>query len=85
MRNLRWLAVSRLPNQVLQPDDFLEYGVDLEELHITDGNLKTIKPHAFRHVRGLRKIDFSDNSISGIDVDAFDEVFIRLNFYYIYV
>lgn len=74
MRNLRWLSVSRMPQQALAPDDFLEYGVDLEELHITDGDLKSIKPHAFRHVRGLKRIDFSDNSISGIDLDAFQEV-----------
>lgn len=76
MRNLRWLSVSRMPHQALAADDFMEYGVDLEELHITDGDLKTIKPHAFRHVRGLKKIDFSDSSISGIDVDAFQEVII---------
>ncbi|RZF46767.1 hypothetical protein LSTR_LSTR002630 [Laodelphax striatellus] len=74
MRNLRWLSISKMPGQALTPDDFIEYSVDLEELHIRDGGLKTIKPHAFRHVRGLRKLDFSDSSISGIDVDAFQEV-----------
>lgn len=37
MRNLRWLAMSRLAKASLTSDDFNEFGVDLEELHINDG------------------------------------------------
>jgi len=74
MRNLRWLRMSRLSKASLSPDDFSEFGVDLEELHINDGGLQKISAHAFKHVRGLKRLDFSDNGISNIDYNAFDEV-----------
>lgn len=39
MRNLRWLSLSRMPQTLLVPEDFNEFGVDLEELHIVDGGM----------------------------------------------
>ncbi|KAG8310793.1 hypothetical protein J6590_056630 [Homalodisca vitripennis] len=74
MRNLRWLKMSRLAKASLTSDDFNEFGVDLEELHINDGGLQKISAHAFKHIRGLKRLDLSDNSITNIDYDAFDEI-----------
>lgn len=36
--------------------------------------LQKITAHAFKHIRGLKRLDLSDNGISNIDYDAFDEV-----------
>ncbi|XP_046834184.1 chaoptin-like [Vespa crabro] len=74
MRNLRFLSISRMPEPTLVPENFLEFGMDIKELHIIQSNLKTIKNHAFTHVRGIKYLDFSENSISSIEDDAFSEV-----------
>ncbi|XP_003424382.1 chaoptin isoform X2 [Nasonia vitripennis] len=74
MRNLRFLAISRMPGSTLSPEDFLEFGMDIKELRIVKSNLQTIKNHAFRHVRGIKYLDFSENAISSIEDDAFSEV-----------
>lgn len=58
----------------LGPEDFAEFGVELEDLQITRGGMTGIKSSAFKHVRGLKRIDFSENSISSIESDAFKEV-----------
>lgn len=36
--------------------------------------LQKISAHAFKHIRGLKKLDLADNGISNIDYNAFDEV-----------
>ncbi|XP_012061414.1 PREDICTED: chaoptin [Atta cephalotes] len=74
MRNLRFLSISRMPQAILSANDFLEFGMDIKELRIINSNLNTIKNHAFMHVRGIKYLDFSENSISTIDDDAFSEV-----------
>lgn len=74
MRNLRFLAISRMPQAILSADDFLEFGMDIKELRIVHSNLNTIKSHTFMHVRGIKYLDFSENSISTIDDEAFSEV-----------
>ncbi|XP_063912433.1 chaoptin-like isoform X1 [Zophobas morio] len=74
LRNLRALFLSRLSQTSLSPDDFLEFGVDLEELAIVDGGLKTINDNAFRYVRGLKKLDLSDNKITKIENKAFVDI-----------
>ena len=61
----------------MSPNHFQGFGTDLEELKISDGtdhNVKGLKNHAFRDVRGLKKLDLSENSISSIENDAFTEV-----------
>lgn len=74
MRNLRFLSISRMPQSTLSADNFLEFGMDIKELRIVHSNLNTIKSHAFMHVRGIKYLDFSENSISTIDDEAFSEV-----------
>ncbi|XP_015117217.1 chaoptin [Diachasma alloeum] len=74
MRNLRFLSISKMPQSTLSPDDFLEFGIDVKELHIIQSNLNTIKGHTFTHVRGIKYLDFSENSISSIEENAFTEV-----------
>jgi len=63
-----------MPQATLSADDFLEFGMDIKELQIIHSNLNTIKGHAFMHVRGIKYLDFSENSISTIDDEAFSEV-----------
>lgn len=74
MRNMRFLSISRIPESTLSPDNFMEYGMDIKELRIVKSNLNTIKSHAFMHVRGIKYLDFSENSISTIEDEAFSEV-----------
>lgn len=74
MRNLRSLSISKMPKSQLDPSDFMDFGIELEELQISHGNLKTIKNNVFRHVRGLKKLDLSENRIDKIEDDAFAEV-----------
>lgn len=74
MRNMRFLSISRIPESTLSPDNFMEYGMDIKELRIVKSNLNTIKSHAFMHVRGIKYLDFSENSISAIEDEAFSEV-----------
>lgn len=63
-----------MPQSTLSPDDFLEFGIDVKELHIIQSNINTIKGHTFTHVRGIKYLDFSENSISSIEETAFSEV-----------
>lgn len=74
MRNLRHLSLSKMPSSTLTPNEFLEFGMDIKELRIVQSNLQTIKSHAFQHVRGIKYMDFSENSISSIEDEAFTEV-----------
>jgi len=74
MRNLRFLSISRMPEATLSANNFLEFGMDIKELRIINSNLNTIKGHTFMHVRGIKYLDFSENSISTIDDEAFSEV-----------
>lgn len=74
MRNIRSLSVSRLNTHHLSKDDFNGFGLELEDLKINGGSIQTIKSHAFMHVRGIKRLDLSENKISQFEVDAFKEV-----------
>lgn len=74
MRSLRALSLSRVPQKTLSMADFEEFAPELDELKVSDGGLQTVKNHAFRHVRGLRFLDFSDSNINTFENDAFQEV-----------
>ncbi|GAB0092362.1 hypothetical protein DMENIID0001_073520 [Sergentomyia squamirostris] len=74
MRNLRSLALSKLLKKDLGPEDFFDFGTELENLKLSGGNIKSIKSHTFRHIRGIKRLDLSDNSISTLETDAFLEV-----------
>lgn len=74
MRNIRSLALSRLTTTKLAPEQFVEFGVELENLKITQSAVETVKSHAFKNVRGIRRLDLSENQISSIEDDAFIEV-----------
>lgn len=73
-RALRSLSLGTLSSNKLSPEDFLDFGVELEDLKLTRSGLETIKSHAFKYVRGVRRIDLSENLIGQIDSDAFTEV-----------
>lgn len=64
----------------LSPEQFVDYGIDLEEIEINFGNLQSIKNNAFRYVHGLRYIDLSDNSIGTIENNAFIDVRFSMGF-----
>lgn len=79
LRSLRSLSVSKLSELSLSAEDFVDYGIDLEELTITFGGLQSIKNNAFKHIHGLKHIDLSDNSIGTIENNAFVDVREHLN------
>ncbi|XP_015839467.1 chaoptin isoform X1 [Tribolium castaneum] len=74
LRNLRILSLSRLSQPSLSADDFRDFGIDLEELHVTYGGLQTIKNNAFKYVHALKKLQLSDNVISSIESNAFVDI-----------
>ncbi|XP_063706940.1 chaoptin isoform X2 [Culicoides brevitarsis] len=74
LRNLRSLAISRLAGQSIGPEDFLEYGYELEDLKIYKAGLKSIRNNAFREIRTIKRLDLSENNINSIENDAFKEV-----------
>lgn len=53
--------------------------MDLEELRINSAGLQTIKNHAFQYVHSLKRLDLSDNRISSIESDAFEDVSILIS------
>lgn len=70
--------MGRLSTTTLAPENFVEYGVELEDLKISEASLKVIKSHAFKNIRGIKRLDLSDNLIETIENDAFSEVTILL-------
>ncbi|KAJ3628300.1 hypothetical protein MTP99_015615 [Tenebrio molitor] len=74
LRNLRVLSLSRLDQPTLSPENFAEFGTDLEELEVTYGGLQTIKNNAFKHVHGLKRLKLADNKIANIESDAFVDI-----------
>lgn len=76
---LRRLSLSKLTTTFIEPDMFMNFTIDMEELQITGSDIKTVKAHAFKHIHGLKYLDLSDNVISTLDSDAFKEV-IRIQF-----
>lgn len=74
MKSIRSLSLGQLSSTKLAPEDFFEFGIELDDLKLYRSSIDTIKSHAFKNVRGLRRLDLSENSISQIDNDAFTEV-----------
>lgn len=74
LRNIRSLAISKIVSQTLLPDDFLEFGLEIEDLKIYKAGLKSIKNHAFREIRTVKRLDLSENQINSIENDAFKEI-----------
>lgn len=71
---LRTLTVGRLLSNQLSSDDFLGFGMHLENLKIRHAGLKNIKAHAFVHARGIKQMDLSENTIDTIENGAFQEI-----------
>ncbi|KRT80569.1 hypothetical protein AMK59_7610 [Oryctes borbonicus] len=74
MRHLRTLSLSKISHSDLAPDLFQDFGRDVEELSINFADLKSIKNHAFQHIRSLKRLDLSENRISLIESNAFEDV-----------
>lgn len=62
----------------LSYDSFIGYGLGVEELSVTYAKLRTINTQAFINVRGLKKLDLSNNAINGVHDNAFAEVRCKL-------
>ena len=45
----------------------------MENLKIIHAGLKGLKAHTFMHVRGLKRLDLSENRIDSIENDAFQD------------
>lgn len=71
---MRSLSVSRLKSKNLAAEDFLEFGLELEDLKITGAALQAIKSRAFQHIRGIKRLDLSENQINQFEADAFADV-----------
>lgn len=74
LNNLRSLSISRFGSEVLTPESFMEFGIEMENLRIFHAGLRTIKAHAFQHVRGLKRLDLSENRIDLIEKSAFNDI-----------
>ncbi|XP_047532172.1 chaoptin isoform X2 [Vanessa atalanta] len=74
MRSLRYLAVSKLIRRSITSEDFLEFGVELEDLKIIGSTINRIEASAFQHVRTIKTLDLSENNIDFIDPFAFAEL-----------
>ncbi|XP_065076627.1 chaoptin-like isoform X2 [Ochlerotatus camptorhynchus] len=74
MKNLRSLATSHLQSMSLNAEDFTDFSPELEELKITRAGLKSIKNRAFTNLRGLKRLDLSENRIDSIEANAFNEI-----------
>ncbi|XP_038217334.1 chaoptin isoform X2 [Zerene cesonia] len=74
MRSLRYLAVSKLIRRSISSEDFLEYGLELEDLKIFGSTITKIEASAFQHVRTIKTLDLSENRIDFIDPFAFAEL-----------
>lgn len=70
-KSLRRVHLSRLRQTSLTTEDFLEFGANLEELHINFGDLKSVKNNAFKNVHSLKVLDLAENRIEQIENDAF--------------
>lgn len=68
---MRSLKLGKLSSSHLSKDDFLEFGTNLEELHVNYAGLQSVKNNAFQYVQSLKRLDLSENSIGTIDNDAF--------------
>jgi hypothetical protein len=66
--------LSHLLQPHLTPEDFKDFSMDLEEMHVKSSDLAVIRNHAFRHVRGIKALDLSENKITLIENEAFTEV-----------
>lgn len=74
LKNLRSLSIGKFGSDSLSSESFLEFGIELENLRIFSAGLKTIKAHAFQYVRGLKRLDLSENRIDLVEKGAFTEV-----------
>ncbi|XP_045535328.1 chaoptin isoform X2 [Papilio machaon] len=74
MRSLRYLAVSKLIRKSISAEDFLEFGVELEDLKIYGSTINKIEASAFQYVRTIKTLDLSENNIDYIDPFAFAEL-----------
>lgn len=74
LKNLRSLSISKFGSESLSSESFQEFGIELENLKIFQAGLKAIKAHAFQYVRGLKRLDLSENRIDLVEKGAFTEV-----------
>lgn len=74
IKSLISISMQNVEVDDLVPDLFIGYGFGVEELSIVNANVRSIYPHAFVHVRGLKTIDLSNNELTHVYEDAFAEV-----------
>jgi Leucine-rich repeat (LRR) protein len=74
LKNLRTLAMGKFGSEVLTSESFLEFGIELENLKIYHAGLRTIKAHAFQNVRGIKRLDLSENRIDLVEKAAFTDI-----------
>ena len=51
-----------------------KFSVELETLRVRDAGLTALNSQMFKHTRGIKTLDFTDNNIESIDSKTFQEV-----------
>lgn len=74
MRSLRYLSLGKLLRQSIRSEDFIDFGLELEDLKIFGSNINRIESSAFQYVRSIKTLDLSENNIEFIDPFAFAEL-----------
>nr|XP_022919332.1 chaoptin isoform X1 [Onthophagus taurus] len=73
-KRLRSASLTNTKEKDLTSELFKNFGRDVFELNINLADLKSIKNNAFQHLRGLRKLDLSENAITTIEQNGFEDV-----------
>ncbi|XP_065202948.1 chaoptin-like [Planococcus citri] len=74
IKSLIRVSISNVDIPYLSYDSFIGYGLGVEEMSITNAELKIIHTQAFINVRGLKKLDLSNNLINNVHEHAFAEI-----------
>lgn len=74
LEKLRTMTTGKLMSNQLSPNDFIGFGMQLENLRINSAGLRNIRANAFMHVRGIKRLDLSENSIESIERGAFQDI-----------
>lgn len=75
---MRTLTVGKMKKDFLAAEDFLGYGSQLENLRVYGAGLRSIKSNAFINVRGIKRLDLSDNIIESLEKGAFKDIGLSL-------
>ncbi|KAL1140925.1 hypothetical protein AAG570_000853, partial [Ranatra chinensis] len=74
LTHLQSFTFSRTYQPTMSSEDFAAFSVELETLRILDGGLTSLTPQLFKHTRGIKTLDLTDNNIESVDTKCFVEL-----------